>query len=227
MTLGISGIDTAPRTRSPPCLCASAVKLSKIAGMRPDLKKRRTPHRATAKSLENAGLYHLARFASSAENLRRVLMRRVERSARFHETSLEEGAAEVARIVTRFVACGLIDDAAYAEGRALSLFRRGASRRKIRFALTQKGVGAEDIEAALASLTRQSGDPELAAALNLARRRRLGPYGAPGGRDEGRRKNLAVLARAGFGYAIARRVIEAESADDLEEEAGPAEGPPR
>ncbi len=193
--------------------------------MKPDRNKRRTPRRATPKSLENAGLYHLARFASSAENLRRVLMRRVERSARAHETDIEEGAAAVAEIVARFAASGLIDDAAYAEGRALRLFRRGASRRKIRFALAQKGVGAEDIEAAPASLTRQSGDPELAAALNLARRRRLGPYGAPGGRDDRRQNDLAVFARAGFGYQIASRVIEAESAGDLEEEAGPAEGP--
>lgn len=188
--------------------------------MKPNANKRRTPRRATPKSLENAGLHHLARFASSAENLRRVLMRRVERSARAHGTDIEEGAAAVAEIVARLAASGLIDDAAYAQGRALSLFRRGASQRKIRSSLAQKNVGAEDIEAALASLTSLSGDPELAAALTLARRRRLGPYGAPGDRDDRRRKDLAVLARAGFGYRIARRVIEARSADDLEEEAG-------
>ena len=197
-----------------------------MARMKLNKNKRRTPRRATPKSLENAGLYHLARFASSAENLRRVLMRRVERSAREHETDIEEGAAAVAQIVARFAASGLIDDAGYAEGRALSLFRRGASKRKIRFALAQKGVGAEDIEAALASLTRQSGDPELAAALTLARRRRLGPYKAPGDREGQRQKDLAVLARGGFGYQIARRVIEAESVAELEEEAGPAEESP-
>ena len=191
--------------------------------MKLNKNKRRTPRRATPKSLENAGLYHLARFASSAENLRRVLMRRVERSARAQEPDIEEGAPAVAQIVARFAASGLIDDAAYAEGRALSLFRRGASKRKIRFALAQKGVGAEDIEAALASLTRQSGDPELAAALNLARRRRLGPYKAPGDREDQRQKDLAVLARGGIGYQIARRVIEAGSVAELEEEAGPAE----
>jgi regulatory protein len=189
--------------------------------MKPDRNKRRTPRRATPKSLENAALYHLARFASSAENLRRVLMRRVERSARVHETDVEEGAAAVAEIVARFTASGLIDDAGYAAGRALSLFRRGASRRKIRVFLSQKGVGDEDIEAALAGLASESGDPELAAALTLARRRRLGPYGVPGGRDERRRKDLAILARAGFGYQIAQRVIAAKNPAELEEEAKP------
>ncbi len=193
--------------------------------MKPDRKKRRAPRRATPKSLENAALFHLARFASSAENLRRVLMRRVERSARVHQTDIEEGAAAVAEIVARFTASGLIDDAGYAAGRALSLFRRGASRRKIRVFLSQKGVGDEDIEAALAGLARESGDPELAAALTLARRRRLGPYRVPGDRDDHRQKDLAILARAGFGYQVARRIIDSANVADLEEEAKPTEEP--
>jgi len=194
--------------------------------MKPDRQKRRTPRVATPKSLENAALHHLARYASSAENLRRVLARRVERSARFHETSIEEGLVAVDEIIARFVASGLLDDAGYAEAKALSLFRRGASARKIRFALVQKGVREEDIETALTSLTRESGDPELAAAIKLARRRRLGPFSAPGVRDAGREKHLAALARAGFGYDIARRVIDAKTAADLEEEAGSPEREP-
>ena len=188
--------------------------------MKPDRTKRRAPRRATPKSLENAALHHLARFASSAENLRRVLMRRVERSARAHDGDIEEGAAAVAEIVARFAASGLLDDAVYAAARARGLFRRGASMRKIRASLAHKGVLPEDIEAALAGLANQAADPDLAAALVLARRRRLGPFGAPGGRDERRRKDMAVLARAGFGYPVARRVIEAEDVGELEGEAG-------
>ena len=42
-------------------------------------KQRKPPRKATAASLENAALYYLERFATSSENLRRVLMRRVER----------------------------------------------------------------------------------------------------------------------------------------------------
>jgi len=49
-----------------------------------------------------------------------------------------------------------------------------------------------------------------------ARRRRLGPYRMPEVRAERRDKDLAALARAGFDYDTARRVIEAETLDDLD-----------
>ena len=178
--------------------------------------RRRGPRRATRTHLENAALYYLARFATSAANLRRVLMRRVERSSRFHGTDAEEGARWVDEIVARAVRSGLVDDRAYAEGRALTLFRRGASLRAIRAALTAKGVGDDDIERALARLAEEAPRPDLAAARNYARRRGLGPYRPADGRRARREKDLAALARAGFDYDTARRVVEAEDAAALE-----------
>ena len=71
---------------------------------------RRQPKKATARHLENVALWYLQRFAASAESLRRVLLRRVEKSARAHGTDREEGAALVENIVARFRASGLIDD---------------------------------------------------------------------------------------------------------------------
>ena len=180
----------------------------RAAGEKPE-QRRKAPRKATPKSLENGALYHLERFASSSANLRRVLMRRVERSARTHGTDRDEGAAAIDDIVSRFEASGLLNDRAYAEGRAGSLHRRGASARKIRAMLMQKGVGQDDIEAALDALRDDAADPEFAAAVTLARRRRLGPFRPAPDREGRREKDLAAMARAGFGYDIARRVIEA------------------
>ncbi len=61
----------------------------------------------------------------------------------------------------------------------------------------------------------------LAAALACARRRRLGPYRPPAARKSMREKDLASLARAGFAHDIARRVVEAKTAEELERELDP------
>ena len=61
----------------------------------------------------------------------------------------------------------------------------------------------------------------MAAAAALARRRRLGPFRRPGEREERRDKDLAALARVGFSYAVARRVIEAPSPEDLADDGIP------
>jgi regulatory protein len=180
--------------------------------------ERKPPKKATAKHLENVALWYLQRFAASADSLRRVLMRRVEKSARAHDTDRAEGAEFVENIVTRFRRSGLLDDRVYAEGRTLSLHRRGVSTRGIRARLAAKGVGADDINAALAVLRDQTADPDLAAAIAYARRRRIGPYRTRGDRDELKERDLAALARQGFGYDIARRVIGARDIGELEGE---------
>lgn len=175
----------------------------------------RTPRKITAASLENAAHHYLERFGTSAENLRRVLMRRVERSARAHGTDPADGAALVDDLVVRFRRAGILDDRAYAEARTATLHRRGVPAYGIRLRLRAKGVADDDIDAALAGLTEAAGDAHLAAAVNLARRRRLGPYRDPATRADRRDKDLAALARAGFDLDTARRVIDAETPEDV------------
>ena len=182
---------------------------------------RRVPKKATRKHLENVALWYLRRFSASAESLRRVLMRRVEKSARAHETGCAGGVTLIEEIIARYRETGLLDDRAYATGRAASLHRRGASPRGIRAKLMAKGVGVEDIDAALAALARDGIEPDIAAATAYARRRRLGPWRAAELREEYRLRDLAALARRGFGYDTALSVIGARDGELLEEEACP------
>src|SRR5260221_2357745 len=86
---------------------------------------RRGPPPVTAERLEASALFYLQRFASSAENLRRVLERRVERSARQHGTDRAQGREAVAALVLRLQAGGLLDDRLYAHAQAASPHRRG------------------------------------------------------------------------------------------------------
>ncbi len=175
--------------------------------------KKKAPRKATPEYLDNAALYYLSRFATSAANLKRVMMRKVMRSAGHHGTDAEEGKAHIEDMIGRFRTSGLLDDAAYAKSRAEGLHRRGNSARVITGKLRQKGVGDDDIRAALEALGGDLEDgenPELAAAVTLAKRRRLGPYFNGTVADNTREKHLAALARAGFSYDIARRVVDGD-----------------
>ncbi len=172
---------------------------------------RKAPRPVTRPSLEKAALRYLERFASSTANLRRVLMRKVERSARDHGTDAEEGARWVEDLLARYQRSGLLDDDTYAQMRTASLHRRGASTRAIRATLAAKGIGRDETERALEALDEEvGGEADLSAALALARRRKLGPYRRPEARAAFRDKDLAALGRAGFAYEVARRVVDAD-----------------
>ena len=165
--------------------------------------------------MEAVALHYLQRFSASAESLRRVLMRRVERAVRLDGDDGAQGAAMVDALIARYLQSGLLDDRRFAEAKGRSLYRQGGSTRAIRQRLAAKGVATETIEAALDDLRQAeestSDELDFAAAVALARRRRLGPYRPDGQRLSTRNGDLAALGRAGFSWEIARRVIDGDA----------------
>ena len=180
-------------------------------------RRRRVPRKITPSSLENGALHYLERFATSSENLRQVLSRRVARAAKHHDLDAEQCAGWIDDLIRRYLDCGLLDDGAYARAQAASMNRRGKSLKAIRLRLRQKAVAGGDIDDALAALAGDTGEPDFAAALAYARRRRLGPYRRADKGAENRDRELAALARNGFSYFLARRIVEAEDPDELEQ----------
>jgi regulatory protein len=166
-----------------------------------------------AASLQEAALDYLARYAATEAGLRRVLERRIDRwalkAAAENDRDSIAGSVEVAKravpeIVARLVAAGAVSDTAFAASRARNLVRAGRSHRAVVAHLAAKGVGTDTARAALPD----DADSELAAALALARRRRIGPFRAGGAPDaSGRQRELAVLARAGFPQDVARQAL--------------------
>ncbi|MDB5589592.1 RecX family transcriptional regulator [Enterovirga sp.] len=163
--------------------------------------------------LERAALHYLERYSSSAENLRRVLLRKARRRLG-PEGEPEPGIeAAIAEVVGRAVRSGLVDDRIYAESKAGALLRRGSSTRAVGMKLRAKGVPDETAAAAVA--VHEPDD--LALARRHAQRKRLGPYRRPPD-PAARDRDLASLCRAGFPYRVAALALEApaEEPDDAE-----------
>ena len=168
--------------------------------------------------LERWALAYLSRYASTAENLRRVLQRRVHRRFGEDAEAMRLAAPLINKIIERYCHSGLIDDTAYAVRRAEALHHRGESLAKIRAQLVAKGVTGAIATDALAALREAAADPDLVAACAFARRRRLGPYRSGNIAPE---RELAAFARAGFSRRIAEIVLackNAEAADTLARE---------
>jgi len=119
----------------------------------------------------------------------------------------DEAIGWIDQILERCVALGLLDDAAFARGRVDAGLRRGVSPRMLSARLAAKGVSRALIDQALAE---HGQDPQLDAARNYVRNRRLGPYRTPELRAERAQKDLARMGRAGFSYSIARKVLDEE-----------------
>ncbi|MDY8110438.1 regulatory protein RecX [Fulvimarina sp. 2208YS6-2-32] len=122
----------------------------------------------------------------------------------------------IAETVSRFAELGFLDDRGFAEARLRSFRRKGLSTRMVAAKLSEKGVDRETIEAVVA----EDDTPEADAAVNYARRRRLGPWRIRD-RTERRDKDIAAMMRAGFTYGLATMVIDGEVPADLLDKADP------
>lgn len=182
---------------------------------------RKRPKKVTPDYLERAALFYLERYSSSAENLRRVLDRKVRRSIQEHGApEASEATSWIAAAIAKLHRNGLVDDRSYAEGRVRRLYAEGKALGRIRHILAAKGVAKPDIEAALERLKMEEEVPvsDLPAAISYARKRRLGPYRAdPAERAVMRQKDMGALARRGFSQAVTMKVLGATDPQALEE----------
>lgn len=194
--------DSAKETPKPP---ADAAKK----------RQKKIPRRITKDRLRNIALYHLQRYATSAANLNNVLYRRVLKAARHHETDMDEAKSWIAEVIDGLVRSSAIDDTRYADGKALAMLRRGQSPQKVRAYLASKGISRDKIDTALSTAGEEFGDVDLKAATAYATRRRLGPFRIEDLTQERKKKELAILGRAGFRYETARKIVEAETEDDI------------
>ena len=171
----------------------------------------RAPRPLSAQRLEELALAYVARFSTSAAKLEGYLARKLRE--RGWEGSQEDGEGEpqVAALVARFVAAGYIDDEAYARAKSGSLLRRGYGKRRISQALGAAGIAAE-----LRDVVAVGEGAQRRAALALASRRKLGPFGAPHADRAAREKQLAALLRAGHPLDMARELVNAISIEAAE-----------
>lgn len=129
--------------------------------------------------------------------------------------NVPEAAAR--QVLDRFTEVGLLDDAAYARDWVASGSRRMKGRRVLAAELAQKGVPAELIEAAL---EQRTADDDLAAALELARRKARGLTGLE--RQVQYRRLAGALQRRGFNWSVTAEVV-GQVLDDLAGDADDAE----
>ncbi len=163
---------------------------------------------------------HMARYASTRTGLTRVLERRIDNWAKRARRSGDRDTinAQVAAakamidpIVVKLVAVGVIDDVGFAASRSRRLTREGHSGRAVQAHLAAKGVPPAIARAAVVP----DAEREFGACLVAAKKRRLGPFGA-GITPELKRREMATLARGGFGERVVRELF-ALSREEAEE----------
>ena len=162
--------------------------------------------------VKRSGMHYLGRFSASEAHFRSVLMSKIKRAESRVSEDPQDHEAWIEAAVEEGRLFGALNDEQLALGLARSLRRRGLARGAARQKLRQKKLESSHIDQALTEVyTPKEGevDPTLNAAARAAKKKRLGPWGPANIDYPTRQKQLAKLARRGFSYTIANRVLSA------------------
>lgn len=164
--------------------------------------KPRQKRAITPQYLNNVAEYYLGRYAATAHSLEQVLLRRLYRNQAQKDAA---ALAMVGQIVQKYRDLGVIDDDQFAWRKTRSLAESGKSQAQIRQKLQQKGIAKDIIDVAMKKAAAENPAAEYAAAVRLAKRKKLGPYRTRA--DACPKRELQKMAQAGFSYALAKQVL--------------------
>jgi regulatory protein len=174
-------------------------------------ERKRVP--VTEAALAEALLSYLDRFEGSREKLGKQLEKWVKN--RGEPADPVRARPLIQSVLSRYEQTGVIDDDKLAARTLDRLRSRGGSARAIAFKLRTRGLKSDSVDRAF-ELEREAGpNPELEAARALVRRRKLGEFRPEAKRAEERRRDLGILARAGFDYETSVAALGARRDDDF------------
>ncbi len=177
----------------------------------------------TDAELEAYAVSYLSRFDCTVARITEVLLRKLgsvpskRKGDEDGETAsnVTRNLESVGKIVERFVEVGYLNDERFARALAGSLLTRGTAPRRTVERLKQRGVRA-DLADSVVRDCAASGETELVAAARLVRRKKLGWCRSDEAVRKARaQKDLAALARAGFSFDVARRVLTGPIEEEL------------
>lgn len=160
--------------------------------------------------LRALALHYAGRYATTQAKLATYLNRKI------HERGWQGDApADLEILVQEFAELGYVNDASFAEARSRSFVRRGYGTRRLKQDLGAAGIAELDS----ANAMRDAQDGTWISAENFARRKRIGPFATETVSPEMKQKQLQAFMRAGHGWELARRFVEAEPGDNVEQNA--------
>ncbi len=163
----------------------------------------------TDEEIKELALNYLDKYQPSKKDLRLYLFKKV--------LSDEQGSAnksiileQIDKIIHQLDSLGLVNDDLYSEIKSKNFLKRGYSLNKIKMTLSQKGIDSEQLKKTIDKIKEDNEDPDFYSAIKICRKRRIGPYRPDANKEMFYKKDIGVLARAGFSYDTSVEVLKIE-----------------
>ena len=162
---------------------------------------------ATIDDIRNFAYLYLEKYNRSKQQLRIYLFKKtIKRGQKI--SSKKEIFNLIDSVISSLADQKLLSDKYYSDAKSKAFFRRGYSLNKIRYSLIKKGIDQKYIKASISKIKENESDPDFFSAIKMCKRRRIGPIREEDNRSLFYKKDISILARSGFSYAISKKILE-------------------
>ena len=160
-------------------------------------------------TLKDLAYSYVEKYSPSKQQLKVYLMKKILLKFKTTKTK-KEVSSLIDQVIENLEQNKFLNDELYSDSKSRMLLRRGYSLNKINQSLRTKGIEQKFIKQSLEKIKNKEIEPDFVSALKLCKRRRIGAIRPSANRELFYKKDMGVLARAGFDYDLSKRVLNLE-----------------
>ena len=169
--------------------------------------KNRQNLEATIDDIRNFAYSYLEKYNPSKQQLRIHLFKKIVKKGQ-NISSKKEIFNLIDSVILSLEEQKFLSDKYYSDAKSKAFLRKGYSLNKIRFSLIKKGIDEKYIKSSISKIKENESDPDFFSAIKMCKRRRIGPCRDENNRTLFYKKDISILARAGFSYEVSKKVLE-------------------
>ena len=164
--------------------------------------------------IRNIAHKYIEKYSPSKQQLRTYLFKKLINKEQ-KIASKKEIFSLIDSVMLTLIDQKFLSDKFYSDAKSKIFYRRGYSLNKIRYNLIKKGIDQQYIKASISKIKENESDPDFFSAIKMCKRRRIGPAREESNRPLFYKKDISILARAGFSYEISKRVLDIPKSEFL------------
>ena len=178
------------------------------------IKNKKKTLEATVDEMRNFSLNYIEKYAPSKQQLKTYLLKKYLK-VKIPNTNKKNLTDLIDIVLIDLEKSKFINDQFYSKSKAKSLIQRGSSINKIRNYLFAKGVGDKYIKDTINEIRENNHDQDFFSAIKICKKKRIGPARNTNNRMLFYKKDIAILARAGFDFETSKKVMGLENDEYL------------
>ena len=178
------------------------------------IRNRKKTLQVTVDEMRNFAFAYVEKYAPSKQQLKTYLLKKYMKLSA-SDVRKKDVNKLIDIVLSDLEKNKFINDQFYSESKAKNMIQRGNSINKIRNYLIGKGINDKFIKDTVDKIKEDNSDQDFFSAIKLCKKKRIGPNRDEANRGLFYKKDIGVLARAGFDFEVSRRVMELEKEEYL------------